>query len=619
MSFFEELKRRNVFRVGIAYVIVAWLLLQVTDLVLENINAPDWVMQVFMLAIAIGFPLALIIAWAFELTPEGIKRESEVDRNQSITPKSGHRLDRAIIVVLALAVVFLLYQQFAQKGPELPAETTPVVVEQEPIEEAAPTVTQSADYSIAVLPFVNMSPDPDNEYFSDGITEEILNRLAKIRQLQVTARTSVFSFKGEDRDVREIGSLLGVSNILEGSVRRDGEQVRITAQLIRSSDGFHLWSETYDRKLESIFAVQDEIAGEIAKAMELSLGVAASEGKSRSGPIDPRVYEYYLRARELHRKRTELARAIDLFQQALEIDPDFAPAWAGLAHAYSVAEFYVSSEQLAEYGDQHALSLAAAEKALELEPDLPSALHAIGNYHLTRFDWAKAQRFYESALEADPDSTDIMEDYSGMLMYSLQFEASRDIMERMLQLDPYVPLFQHAAAALYHMQGDIELRDQRIDQLIELAPDSWFAGGWILQRSLETGDLDTVHQQLDRINPQPWASRDDLRAAADWLRATDQKPSPAVLRVQSFWKPLAIEAGRYDIFFQSTLAEPPNIMLSEATQLYSPSVSPDELRRFRTHPGARELINTLRLPEYWDIVGWPDICRRVGKDDFECF
>ncbi len=191
-----------------------------------------------------------------------------------------------------------------------------------------------------MLPFVNMSSDPEQEYFSDGITEEILNRLAKIRQLQVAARTSVFSFKGQNQDVREIGELLGVGTILEGSVRRDGEQVRITAQLIRTNDGFHLWSETYDRKLENIFAIQDDIASQIATALEISLGINESEKDGSTKLVNPQVYDLYLRARALHRNRGEgLLEAVKLFRQALDIDPDYAPAWAGLAHSYNVISY----------------------------------------------------------------------------------------------------------------------------------------------------------------------------------------------------------------------------------------------------------------------------------------
>jgi TolB-like protein/lipoprotein NlpI len=618
VSFFEELKRRNVFRVGIAYLLGAWVLLQAADFGLQVIDAPNWILQVLVLIAAIGLPAVLFFAWVFEMTPEGLKRETEIDRSQSIATMTGRKLDRAIIVVLGLAVVFLLYQQFAQRAPEIPGASKRAVVEQKAVAETPAVSQPTSDHSIAVLPFVNMSADRDNEYFSDGITEEILNRLAKIRELQVTARTSVFSFKGKDRDVREIGDLLGVSNILEGSVRKDGEQVRITAQLIRTSDGFHLWSETYDRKLESIFAVQDEIASEIASALELSLGIAGEEPASRAGPVDPKVYDLYLRGRELHRKRDNIERAIELFQQALAIDPGFAPAWAGLAHAFSVLEFYVTAEQLAPYGDQHASSLAAAQRALELEPNQPSALHAIGNYYLTRFDWSQAQSYYEAALKADPDSTDVMEDYGSMLLYSMQIDAARQVIERMVELDPYVPLFQHVAAGLFDTMGNYHRRDQHIRRLLDLAPDSWFAGIWIMQRWLAEGNFEDMRQQIDRVNAQPGASRDDLLEAIAWLQDPRQEPGAGVLRTVFFSSTIAIQVGRFDVFYRVALTKPPNMMVSEAVILAAQILPPEDMHRLRTHPGVRDLISTLRLPEYWDQIGWPDICRRVGKDDFEC-
>jgi len=352
LSFFEELKRRNVFRVGIAYGVAAWVLLQVADLVLDNISAPAWVIQAMMLMVGLGFVAALVIAWAYEMTPEGIRREADVDRSDSIVAATGKKLDRIVIGFLVVAIAVLLYRQsvVAPVGPTVPSEppvTEHVVAESVVAElsEPASTTTTADIKSIAVLPFVNMSSDPEQEYFSDGITEEILNRLAKIQGLQVAARTSVFSFKGQSRDIREVAEMLGVNTMLEGSVRRDGEQIRITAQLIRASDGFHLWSETYDRKLDSIFAVQDEIAGQIATALQLNLGIARPGSGSSNPTTQPEVYDLYLRARALHRQRGPgILTALELFQQALEIDPEFAPAWAGLAHSYTVVFAYASRE-----------------------------------------------------------------------------------------------------------------------------------------------------------------------------------------------------------------------------------------------------------------------------------
>jgi len=246
MSLFAELKRRNVFKVGAAYVVMAWLLAQVVDVFLDNFGAPEWVIKTVLLLLVAGFPLALFFAWAFELTPEGIKKEKDVDRSQSITRETGRKLDFLIIGILVIALAYFALDKFVlTTGDTAPGSAA--------VTETAPT----DEKSIAVLPFVNMSDDAGNEYFSDGISEEILNALAKVPELQVAGRTSSFAFKGENQDLRKIGEALGVNNILEGSVRKAGDKVRITAQLIRVDNGFHLWSESYDRKLTDVFAIQN--------------------------------------------------------------------------------------------------------------------------------------------------------------------------------------------------------------------------------------------------------------------------------------------------------------------------------------------------------------------------
>ena len=283
-------------RVGLAYVVGAWVILQIVDFGLDAISAPNWIMQMFILLAAVGFPVVLIVTWVFELTPEGIRRESEIDRTQSISAPTGRRLDRVIIAFLAVAVLLLFGERFFV-GPD---DTVTVVTG-----DTDAIVTAASRNTIAVLPFVNMSSDVEQEYFSDGITEEILNRLAGIRELQVAARTSVFSFKGQNQDIRKIAEQLGVETVLEGSVRRAGDGIRITAQLIRASDGFHLWSEAYDRKLENIFAIQDDIASRIADALQLSMGIS-NQPKVMPRSVNPEVYDLYLRARALHRQRGEV-------------------------------------------------------------------------------------------------------------------------------------------------------------------------------------------------------------------------------------------------------------------------------------------------------------------------
>jgi adenylate cyclase len=329
MSFFEELKRRNVFRVAIAYAITAWVLLQAVDLVLENISAPDWVMQVFMLALAIGFPLALFFAWAFEMTPDGVKRESEVDRSKSIAPQTGQKLNLAIIGIMAIALVWFVWDKFGASS-DVAA----------PVEVASPNVIETVNdpvttvKSIAVLPFVAMSDGPDDEYFADGLTEEILNSLAQLPELLITARTSSFHFKGQDVPVQEIAAALGVEHIVEGSVRRSGDRLRVTAQLIRSEDGFHLWSENYDSNSADSLQVQEDIAEKIAEAMNVVMDDTRREAMRKSGLRNAEAFVNYQKAIELYNLAHDdvdmieyLRRANQQFDKVIAQVPDYAPAY----------------------------------------------------------------------------------------------------------------------------------------------------------------------------------------------------------------------------------------------------------------------------------------------------
>src|SRR5210317_456505 len=277
MSFFDELKRRNVVRVGLAYGIAGWVLLQVADLVLENIEAPSWVIQALMLFVLLGFIASLVIAWAYELTPEGIRKESEIDRSQSIAGHTGKKLDRIIIGFLVLAVAVLLVDRSMSvpvMGPDTVSEDATVQVNEvgdestPPLEEVLPT-----DPSIAVLPFADMSPEQDQGYFSDGISEELLNLLVRVDGLKVASRTSSFTYKGSTQSLAEIAGELKVNHVLEGSVRKADNRIRITAQLIDARTDRHLWSESFDRDLVDIFAIQDEIANAIVAALSAELGI----------------------------------------------------------------------------------------------------------------------------------------------------------------------------------------------------------------------------------------------------------------------------------------------------------------------------------------------------------
>ena len=316
MSFFEELKRRNVFRVGIAYTIVAWLLIQVTDTVFPRIGLPDTAVTLVIALLAIGFIPALIFAWAFEMTPDGIKKEANVDRTKSITPNTGKKLDRMIIGILVVTVAYLLVDKLV-------------------LQKAAP-VNPPGEASVAVLPFVNMSGDAENEYFSDGLTETLLHMLAQLPELRVAARTSSFAFKGQNASIGEIANSLGVAHVLEGSVQKSDGRIRVTAQLIRAADGFHVWSQNYTRPLQDIFAIQDEIAQDVAGALDSSLlgGKSTAMRSVETANLD--AYDHYLKAMEQQAiySYSSLEVAENHFKQALSADPDFIDAKLGLVRNY---------------------------------------------------------------------------------------------------------------------------------------------------------------------------------------------------------------------------------------------------------------------------------------------
>ncbi len=414
MSFFAELKRRNVFKVSIAYVVVAWLVMQLTDIVLNNVAAPDWVFHVIVFLLGIGLLFAIFFAWAFELTPEGIKREHEVDRSQSITPQTGKKLNFMITGIMAVALAYFAFDKFV-----LSAGRESAAIESAMVEATSQSVKENPDddeasvahgKSIAVLPFVNMSSDAEQEYFSDGISEEILNALAKVKGLQVTGRTSSFAFKGKNQDLRKIGEALGVENILEGSVRKSGNTVRITAQLIRVDNGFHLWSETYDRELDNIFAIQDEIAANILQQLKTTL-LEGEETTVTAARTSAEAYDLYLLAKQRMYERTgpTIEAAAELLDRAIAIDPEYAPAYAqrGIANL-------LLAEGTGSYGNipreqADAQGKLYLDKALQLDPMLAEAWAGLGLYHYvqpTGADQLQAIEVLQKALAINPGMID---------------------------------------------------------------------------------------------------------------------------------------------------------------------------------------------------------------------
>ncbi len=444
MSFFEELKRRNVFRVAIGYIITAWLLLQVVDLVLENINAPDWVMQVFMLALTIGFPLAIFFAWAFEMTPDGVKREADVDRSKSISPQTGRKMDRNIIIAMALALAYFAYDKFTGPPPDSQPQVadTTRVVEEKPADISISQPAQSAEKSVAVLPFVNMSDDKQNEYFSDGISEELLNVLVRVKGLRVPSRTSSFTFKGSTKKLAEIGKELSVDHILEGSVRKAGDRIRVTAQLIEVSTDTHLWSETYTRKLDDIFAVQDEIAQSIVSALKVTLtGEEQAPIQSRStGNVE--AYNKYLLGRHLWNQRSpeSILAAIKPLTEAVSLDPAYDQAWAALADTYVLIPEY-GAGSIKQYIP---LASEAIEKALAINPESARALTSSAYIKfMFNYDFKGAHSDFRKAIEIDPAYATAHQWYGEMLAVERKTDAALTEVKLARTLDPLSPVIPH--------------------------------------------------------------------------------------------------------------------------------------------------------------------------------
>jgi TolB-like protein len=489
-NLFDELKRRNVFRAAVAYLIASWLVMQVADIVLEAILAPAWVMQVFLLIVSLGLPCVLIISWAYELTPEGLKREADVDRSQSITPGTGRKLNLITIglLVAVLLVVGVDRTLLPQRGAEGPVDVS---------------AEADTDKSIAVLAFEDLSADGDQAYFAEGLSEELLNVLAKVPDLKVAGRTSSFAFRGKDKDLREIGDLLNVAHILEGSIRKSGNRIRVTAQLIKASDGFHLFSETYDRELSDIFALQDEIAASIATAMLSEIiGVESVASVART---DNETYELYLLARQrIHsRDPAEMSEAIVMLDRALEIDPIYAPA---LTHKALVN--YLMSDTLGAYGEipfaeVMPVSMKLVEQALALDDSLAEA-HAVKGLLLTALTrHEEAIDELTLSLELNPTMSDAATWLSSALASDNQWIEARLPLEEAVKRDPtFGPAFNN-----------------------------------LVMDYLRTSEIDQAHALIDRVS-RIVGENDDIHMARGAIAAMAGRTAEAIRELR-----IALEAN----------------------------------------------------------------------------
>lgn len=481
-NFFAELKRRNVYKVAVAYVVVAWLLMQAASIFFPAFDAPPWVMKIFIIVIIFGFPVALIFSWAFEITPEGIKLESEIAPSKSVARRTGRKL---VAVTIALAVVAAGLWVYQLVHPKTGTSRQDVRSDSAKDEGRLGEPSLSAPgKSIAVLPFVDLSQAKDQEYFCDGISEEILDALAKVEGLRVVARTSSFSFKGKNADVSEIAQKLNVQNVLEGSLRREGNRIRITAQLVNAHDGFHIWSETFERELQGVFAVQDEITRSIVDALKIRLAVAP--------PARPRqnteAYDLYLQGLYFSNKSDEesLRKSLSLFQQALEKDPNFARAWTGIAKAWLwLADAYV--RPLEAYPKVK----EAALKALALDEHDAEAHSYLGETkRILDRDLPGEEQELKRALEIDPNSAPAHLFMALLKSAQGELEVGVKEIQKAEKLDPLAPVMGSFAVGIYLAANHIEDAINAGERMLQIDPNYVYVNPALATAYREKGDFE---------------------------------------------------------------------------------------------------------------------------------
>jgi TolB-like protein/tetratricopeptide (TPR) repeat protein len=607
-NFLAELKKRNVFKVATIYVVVSWLILQVTDIVFPVFEIPLWSARLVVILLGLGFPVALILAWAFDLTPEGIAWNSEVGEQHVHT----HVWDWVLGILLVIAIGSIVTSEFRRWGESAPVATVL------PDQSAPSQVATASQVSIAVLPFVNMSGDPENEYFSDGMSEEILNLLAKIPTLKVIGRTSSFAFKGRNEDLRDIGRTLDVSTILEGSVRKVGDNVRITAQLIDSSDASHIWSETYDRELTDVFAVQDDVAAAIIDALQIHVGVIPSRGR----PTDSTdAYGNFLRA-GIAAGQYDWRTVRQLCQRAVDFDPDFAEAHELLAYsAWRMAGIEMRSDEAM------ALMRSASESALAVDPDLvlARALYRSSDADSNTL-LGEIQAFDEAAAE-QPDDPRILDSLYFNLLIAGYVEEALDIAQRLAELDPLSPIANGRLPPALFAAGRVDDGFAALEIFDQLDQErtNWFYGDAALAFGRDSIAIASFRQTLseDGVDAADWVA--DLVAGGrdpDTGQAYLDRRIPEIVASvpEDFYVDLGRELvgwylyfGHLDRFFDIILnGEPTEAAWAEAGEFIATGIVYRQLG-FTAHPRYLKIAKAIGIVNVWEQRGPPDFCERSGQ------
>ena len=578
MKLVSELKRRNVFRVAAAYLVVSWLIVQIVSAIREPLGLPVWFETMVLVLLAIAFPFALILAWAYELTPDGIRTDS----GNGATSSSG-TLDYVLIGAIAAVLGMMAWTEFR------------------PLAEDPPVVASSPDggHSIAVLPFVDMSPERDQEYLGDGIAEELLNQLFRLDGLRVAGRTSSFAFKHTPQDLKTIGESLDVETILEGSVRKNGDRVRITAQLINAADGFHLWSETYDRDLADIFAIQEDISSSVAGALGVRLGVGGVNDFRGAGTRNLEAYDAFLRGE---------------YERAVELDPEYAAAWARLGVRTGSTMWDNPPEMGPEIIKR---AMVYTERSLELDPDSATVIDQYATLIYATMDWVSAEEAFQRAIALWPSSPNL----TGYGNFLMRAGRSRDAQRMSERADAASSIPRRPARVRFDRlvaTGDLATARDYSERFTD-----WRRGYTMLIIALSEGDSVAAAEALARMETSNPVTTEFYRTAAELIDSTSRSIEylrQTLANEDATWPSkyqdiavLAAYFGEPEFALEVFSREARNTTIRYGV-LWYPVMS-----NVRALPAFKQLVRDVNLVDYWQQYGWPDHCAPVGEDDFNCF
>jgi TolB-like protein len=620
VSVISELKRRNVVRVAVLYGLAAWLILQVADVLVPALGLPGWVMRLVALLLILGFPLVLIFSWVYELTPEGLKKQLEVDRNQSVTHETGRKINYLIGVLAVLAIVVVAVERFIPREAPVPATADGAPPAENPGHAAAK--------SIAVLPFTNLTGDTSQEIVADGLAEEVANQLAAIPELRVTGRASSVSFKGRNEDLRVIANKLGVANLLEGSLRSDGTKLRVTVQLIDGQDGTRRWSSRpYEHEQSAILAAQDEIAQDVARALSVTLDVGALN-REQGGTRNLEAATRYWQWRELslsERMGLELARRkVRLMREAVRLDPQFLVAWDGLAGSLRTLAYYVGDKEPQQAEQLRAEAEQAWVRVAELAPNSWVALKKRSDDLLRAEKWAESEAVARQILESGPLTLERAQPLINVLFAMGRVDEVIELQAQVIALEPRVMFASRDQQLNLYAAGRFEEAEAEYQRSQTLDGDHANPNYFAFLRGLARQDADP--RTLRELFLGAW-SEDDPEPPPQWWHdfgaaIPDRQAMLAVLRK-------AFEAGH--TWFSSTLADALGdrdlaltMIRSHVTRnrgmpgtWFEPWLLPHS--GVRADPRFKELMREAGLADYWRQSGkWADFCGPVGEDDFEC-